>query len=119
MKISNDLDIKNKNAPTEQELNDCAKSLAPMFKGLAALQKQAEALGLFPNHRDLVECSNCQLFEDVGTDGKLYVYHDKDFYQDTGLRFKELEENGMQCPGCNKLFCSFDSELWALSSHQD
>lgn len=102
----------NKNTLAESELNDFVKSLAPMMESIAALQKQAEALGLFPNHRDLVECDDCQLFEDVTYEGILYVYRDRNFNQDTGLRFKELDENAMQCPECNKLFCGFDAKLF-------
>ncbi len=106
--------IKNKSTSTKQDLTDFVKSLAPMIEGIATLQKQAEAAGLFLDHRNLVECNDCQLFEDVACDGRLYVYRDKSFDQDTGLRFKELEESAIQCPGCNKLFCSFDAELCTL-----
>lgn len=86
MKRSNITYIKNKSTSTEQELTGFVKSLAPMIEGIATLQKQAEAAGLFLDHRSLVECNDCQLFEDVACDGRLYVYRDKIFDQDTRRR---------------------------------
>jgi len=38
---------------------------------IVGLQKQAKALGLFVNDRELLACANCDLMEDVASTGLL------------------------------------------------
>lgn len=66
-------------------------------------QRLAEEHGLFPNHRELMECRHCGLMEDVTFEGKLIVYHSGSDGVDTGLRFPEPDEDGASsCPGCGE-----------------
>ena len=69
--------------------------------GLQSLKKQAKALALFTNDRELLECPNCGLKEDVSFDATLCTYRDDEFDIDTGLRFPEPDDEGVSCcPGC-------------------
>ena len=64
-------------------------------------KRQARALGMFTEDRDLLECPACGLWEDVLCDGLLVVYHKDDLSQgDTGLRFREVGEHHFVCPAC-------------------
>ena len=72
-------------------------------KALAELQKQAKALGLFTNDRELLECPACGLKEDVAFSGLLITYFGEPSGNDTGLRFKETENDKIYiCPNCGK-----------------
>lgn len=68
---------------------------------LHSLKKQAKALGMFTDDRELLECPACGLKEDVTGEGFLCTYRDEAFAVDTGLRFPEPDEDGVSCcPGC-------------------
>lgn len=72
-------------------------------KRLAELQEQAKALGLFTNDRELLDCQNCGLKEDVTFDGRLITYFGEPSGNDTGQRFKETEKDKIYiCPNCGK-----------------
>lgn len=85
----------------------------PLIEALTDLHRQAEAMGIFLDHRDLAECDACQLYEDETHFGALIVYRHPDHQQDTGLRFKEVGENAVVCPGCGRHFCPYDAEMAA------
>jgi hypothetical protein len=70
---------------------------------VAALQKQARSLGLFPGDRELLDCPKCGLLEDVLMGGKFITYHPGDEGEDTGLRFEELAEGKFRCPACGSI----------------
>ena len=67
------------------------------------VQNIARQQGIFVDDRELLECSQCQLMEDVAFDGRLFTYMkgDKDF-KDIGLRFIELNQSRdlFKCPNC-------------------
>ena len=68
---------------------------------LQALKKQAKALGMFTDDRELLECQHCGLKEDVTGHGILITYKEDAIIVDTGLRFPEPDEDGVSCcPGC-------------------
>ena len=74
--------------------------LKPLVRRLVKVKKQAEAIGLFTNDRELLECP-CGLIEDVAFDGRLFTYHKNDHaFKDTGLRFIKVNENAFHCPVC-------------------
>jgi len=75
----------------------------PFIKHLAAVQKQAKALGLFTDDRELLECPHCGLMEDVAINGLLFTYRQSDLGQDTGLRFKKVKKQIFRCPSCKGL----------------
>jgi hypothetical protein len=68
---------------------------------LQEAKRQARALGMFVEDRELLECPACGLWEDVTGEGLLVVYQKDDLSQmDTGLRFREVDETHSVCPGC-------------------
>ena len=74
--------------------------LKPLVRRLVKVRKQAEAIGLFTNDRELLECT-CGLIEDVAFDGRLFTYHKNDHaFKDTGLNFIKVNENTFCCPVC-------------------
>ena len=65
------------------------------------IKRQAEALGVFTNDRELLECTGCDLVEDVTCDGFLITYHrNSDSMDDCGLRFEKLSQDASRCPVC-------------------
>lgn len=75
--------------------------LLSLARELCRVKKQAESLGLFTNDRELLECSGCDLIEDVAFDGQLITYHRKSGdFKDSGLRFQRLDETTFRCPVC-------------------
>lgn len=70
---------------------------------LKTLKKKARKLGIFTDDRELLECQQCGLKEDVTVEGFLFVYRHGAEAGDTGLRFPEPDDNGTsRCPGCGK-----------------
>lgn len=67
---------------------------------LVALQAKARALGLFANDRELLECPQCGLQEDVMFSGLLITSYPDSAGEDTGLRFKEMSRDRFRCPAC-------------------
>jgi hypothetical protein len=64
-------------------------SIRPIARELMRIKKQAEALGVFTNDRELLECTGCDLVEDVTCDGFLITYHrNSGSMDDSGLRFR-------------------------------
>lgn len=78
--------------------------IIPLIKELARVKKQAAALGIFTNDRELLECSKCGLVEDVLTDGVLVTYHrNSRDSNDSGLRFEEIAVDKFRCPVCGTI----------------
>ncbi len=74
--------------------------LKPLVRRLVKVKKQAEAIGLFTNDRELLE-RTCGLIEDVAFDGRLFTYHKNDrAFKDTGRRFIKANEDTFCCPVC-------------------
>jgi hypothetical protein len=67
---------------------------------IAALQAKARALGVFANDRELLECPDCGLMENVACGGRLFTCHPESLDEDTGLRFQELSRDRFRCPAC-------------------
>lgn len=73
-------------------------------KEMNKLKRQAMALGLFIDDRDLLECSSCGLWEDVTSEGVLTVYQKDDpSRKDSGLRFREVDQGRFECPKCKAI----------------
>ena len=76
-------------------------NIRPIARELMRIKKQAEALGIFTNDRELLECTGCDLVEDVTCDGLLITYLRKsDSMDDSGLRFEKLKQDIFRCPVC-------------------
>ena len=78
------------------------RRLAAQIVGLKA---QMKALGMFTNDRELLECTNCDLPEDVSADGLLFTFHRSgtDWGTDSGLRFEEVGKDLFRCPVCGAI----------------
>ncbi len=70
---------------------------------IVALRKSAEALGIFSDDRELLECSGCGLMENVLAGGTLITCRAPELARDTGLRFRELRGNRFRCPECGSI----------------
>lgn len=78
--------------------------IVPLADELARVKKQAAALGVFTNDRELLKCSKCGLTEDVLTDGMLVTYHmNSRDSNDSGLRFEKIAEEKFRCPVCGTI----------------
>ena len=75
--------------------------LATLIRQLEQVKAQARLLGIFTDDRELLECPNCGLLEDVTADGLLVTYSRRSrSRKDCGLRFSQMNENCFQCPSC-------------------
>lgn len=81
-------------------------NISKLAAKISKIQKQADDLGLFTDSRELLECPNCGLMEDVTFEGRLITYiKSKNFrsnlQDDSGLRFNETDNpNIFMCPKC-------------------
>ena len=75
--------------------------LVAAVRQLEQVKRQARALGMFTNDRELLECPSCGLLEDVTADGLLVTYSGRSRSRmDCGLRFIQVGETTFQCPSC-------------------
>ena len=90
--------------PNREALEGFLKDIRPLVERLEQIKAQGRALGLFVETRELLECNDCGLLEDVDAQGWLLTYHRfGDPNQDTGLRFMEVEEGRFCCPVCGNI----------------
>jgi hypothetical protein len=75
------------------------EDIKALAKQISIIHKHAEAMGLFINDRELLECS-CGWMEDVAFDGRLITYRRGQSTQDSGLRFIKVDEDTFRCPIC-------------------
>ena len=85
-----------------QKISDLADSIRPLVRRIMDLKARMEALGLFANDRELLECTTCDLAESVAADGLLITIHRNgtDWNTNSGLRFEEVEKDLFRCPVC-------------------
>lgn len=77
------------------------EKLRALATEITAPQAKARAFGLFANDRELLECTNCGLMENVAAaGGGLFTCRPESLDEDTGLRFKELSRARFRCPAC-------------------
>ena len=86
-------------------MKDLISTIRPLARQLAAQQRRMKAAGLFANDRELLDCPQCGLREDVLISGLLITYCEPGFHQDTGLRFEELTADTFRCPSCGQTVC--------------
>ena len=89
-----------------KELFDAIKPLAAK---IVKLQDKMKAAGMFTDDRDLLECPQCGLQEDVTSDGLLITCPKEFPGEDTGERFIGLG-NRESCWRCPKSGAEFLSE---------
>lgn len=77
------------------------RDLIELARKLARIKAQARALGIFTDDRELLDCSNCGLLEDVTSEGLLVTYpKDSVDLKDCGLRFLPEGKTSFACPAC-------------------
>lgn len=75
--------------------------LTTLARRLEQVKAQVRALGIFTDDRELLECPNCGLLEDVTSEGLLVTYpKDSADLKDCGLRFKRAGKTSFACPTC-------------------
>jgi len=75
--------------------------LTALIRQLEQVRAQARALGIFTDDRELLECPNCGLLEDVTAKGLLVTYpKDSVDLKDCGLRFRPVNKTRFACPKC-------------------
>ncbi len=89
-------------APGEHHKTDTP--LIDLCKELHRIKRQAEALGIFTNDRELLICPKCGLQEDIQADGRLMTINkDSQDFKDIGLRFVDTGNGQFSCPQCQTL----------------
>ena len=88
-----------KKRPTEARLS---AGLSELVRRLQRVKAEAQRLGVFTDDRELLECSNCGLKEDVDIHGFLFTYFGDSIGKDAGLRFKKEAESLFRCPKCRR-----------------
>jgi len=79
------------------------QDLRQLASRIVALQEQVRSLGGFAGDRELLECPQCGLLEDVTFTGQLITWRSPAEGQDTGLRFEELPQGCFRCPACGSM----------------
>jgi len=80
---------------------DGMDGLIAAVRQLEQAKQQARALGIFTDDRELLECPNCGLLEDVTAEGVLVTYpNTSEEVNDSGLRFIPADESSFECPSC-------------------
>jgi|GEM_PF-779651 len=87
----------------QDSVHSLATGIAELIRGYEPIFRQAKALGIFTNDRELLECPACGLKEDVLITGRLATYRGNDFDTDTGLCFKDLGKGRFRCPSCKSI----------------
>ncbi len=81
------------------------KSIHHLAQQISTLPAEAQRLGIFIGDRELISYPNCGLMEDVDTKGFLLTCRPDTLGVDTGLRFEEVDSEGLRfrCPSCGTL----------------
>ena len=75
--------------------------LTALIRQLEQVKARARRIGIFTDDRELLECPNCGLLEDVTANGLLVTYpKDSVDLKDCGLRFRPLDKTRFACPKC-------------------
>lgn len=80
------------------------KLVKDVGRAILDIQDLCRQHGIFDGLRELLECRNCGLKEDVAFDGRLMSYRAGAEDVDTGLRFPEPDDDGYsRCPVCGEV----------------
>jgi predicted RNA-binding Zn-ribbon protein involved in translation (DUF1610 family) len=92
---------KNRGVSGQHQPRSVPRELVKLARKLAKIKARARALGIFTDDRELLECPNCGLLEDVTAKGLLVTYPKGSADpKDCGLRFRPVDETRFTCPKC-------------------
>ncbi len=97
---------------SNRSLDEVVAHLNKLAREMRRIKREGRRLGLFMEDRDLLECSDCGLMEDVLFNGQHVTRWREDFetsepgqpVEDTGLRFVETTDGRWLCPNCRAVF---------------
>ena len=80
------------------------KKLFKLANEILRLKEEGKKLGMFTDDRELLECPECGLMEDVDINGRLFTVFKNSLHKDTRLEFKEVrnKKDYFRCPNCGK-----------------
>ena len=94
-----------------QTTDDLAHSISSLVAQFGDIHQKAKTLGIFTNDRELLQCPQCGLAEDVACDGRLTTVQAADeTFADTGLRFQEINATHFRCPQCHCILAMKEEE---------
>jgi rubredoxin len=78
------------------------KELRALFRQLQKAQEKARSLGIFIDDRELLECPECGLCEDITFQGFLFTHHKDDIFQENprDIQFRQIDDDHFECPVC-------------------
>lgn len=82
--------------------SDAAAKILPLARRIIELRADLRAMGYFDHSRELLDCAQCGLEEDVTPDGLLITTTREDRDHDSTLRFIELPSGMWKCPQCGQ-----------------
>lgn len=83
---------------------DTHEKIMSLVNEIVRAKQYAKALGVFTNDRELLECTRCNLVEDIAFDGSLMTCRKQDNdFNDTGLRFEDCGDGTFRCPVCGSI----------------
>jgi len=82
------------------------RDIKPLAAEIKRLQAQLKAAGMFCDDRELLDCPQCKLEEDVTFAGRLITTRSGSRDADTALRFQPVDdrETWWRCPACGTEF---------------
>lgn len=82
----------------------CRRLVQDIGSAILGIKDLCRQHGIFDGLRELLECRNCGLKEDVAFDGRLMSYREGAEGVDAGLRFPEPDSEGCsRCPVCGEV----------------
>lgn len=101
--------IKRQEKKTSSRLNP---KMIRLIESVQKLRSQAKDLGIFTDDRELLECNECGLVEDVTANGMLMTYkRNSKIRQDSRLRFQEIGLRHFRCPQCKGIIETKEKDL--------
>jgi len=86
--------------PTAASETAAIKEMRSLISRMTPVMRRAGELGSFIGDRDLLECPECGLIEELNADGRLFTYIDGCQIKDSGFRFTPAGPGAWLCAVC-------------------
>ena len=94
-----------------QRVENLTNAISSLIAQFGDIHQKTKELGIFTNDRELLQCPRCGLAEDVACDGRLTTVQSADgSFNDTGLRFQEIDSVHFRCPQSNGILVVTEKE---------